>query len=225
MCSESLKVLHRQLSDFLPGGIYGGCLPHDVQELLDKCPLTNLTGERLFGNLDYDMSRRRTATTLLRSTLSMWKHNTPSKFLNKKAQTALEKSMAAGRKHGKELKRKHDEAVKVVRERIKARIAENEEKRRIKENQDKERQSQLLTELLSQGGLISTKEDLDKLKHGPNALQNLKVQIRFRKYYMNAKQLRLTGNFNTLYNSLCSHLGIDSDEESEPPRKKKEKQH
>lgn len=58
---QCLVVLERQLIviDFLPGGIYGSTLPPDVKnkKLLDCCPLTNLTGERMFGDLDYDMTR------------------------------------------------------------------------------------------------------------------------------------------------------------------------
>ena len=221
ICSQSMKVVQRQLHDFLPGGIYGDILPLDVQEFLNTCPLTNLTGERMFGDLDYDMGRRRNASTYLRSTVNMWKHNQPSKFLDSKTTNAFKKTMAAGRKHGKELKKKHDRAIKAVREKVKAKIAENERNKKEKENQDKERQAHLLNDILSQGGLCSTKEELEKLKNGPNALQNLKAQIRFRKYYKDAKELRLTGNFKTLYNSLCSHLGIDYDEIPEPPRKRR----
>ena len=72
---------------FLPGGVYGDELSDDLQNLLDKCPLTNLTGERMFGDLDYDMSRRRTATTHLRSTLNMCKHNKLSLYLDNMSET------------------------------------------------------------------------------------------------------------------------------------------
>ena len=106
IAKQCKQVLARQLSDFLSGGIYGGDIPAEIQSLLDTCPLTNLTGERLFGDLDYDMSKRRTATTHLRSTINMWKHNKPSKFLSKKAPSVLKKIMDSGRKHGKALKKK-----------------------------------------------------------------------------------------------------------------------
>ncbi|GFR74711.1 hypothetical protein ElyMa_000436500 [Elysia marginata] len=220
ICEQFIEVLNRQLNDFLPGGVYGDVLPSDIQELLDTCPLTNLTGERLFGDLDYDMSKRRSASTYLRSTINIWKHNTPSKFLEKKTPDCLKETMSAGRKHGKGLKRKHDASVKAVREKTKARIIENERRKREKENQNKERQLHLLNELLDQGGLAQTKEDLEKLRNEPNALQKLKIQLRFRKYYMNAKNIRLTGNFRTLFDRLCSHLDVEFDEDFfEPSRK------
>ena len=218
---QCIEVLDRQLHDFLPGGVYGDVLPLELQKFLDTCPLTNLTGERMFGDLDYDMTRRRRASTLLRSTVNMWKHNKTSRFLDQKSPNALRNTMASGRKHGKELKLKHAAAVKRVREKIKARILENERKKVDKDVQDKERQSALLNDILSQGGLCQTKADLDQLSRGPNALQNLKAQIRFRKFYMNAKELRITGNFNSLFNGLCNHLGLEYDEVSEPARKKR----
>lgn len=165
----------------------------------------------MFGDLDYDMTRRRTASTLLRSTVVMWKHNKTSKFLESRSPDALRKTMASGRKHGKQIKRKHMAEVKKVREQIKVRILENERKKMEKDIQDRERQTDLLNDILSQGGLCQTKDDLDRLLQGPNALQNIKVQIRFRKYYMNAKDLRLTGNFRCLVTNLCNHLGIEYD--------------
>ncbi|GFS06374.1 hypothetical protein ElyMa_002964000 [Elysia marginata] len=128
--------------------------------------------------------------------------------------------MSAGRKHGNGLKRKHNASVKAVREKTKARIIENERRKREKENQNKERQLHLLNELLDQGGLAQTKEDLEKLRNEPNALQKLKIQLRFRKCYMNAKDIRLTGNFRTLFDRLCSHLDVEFDGDLfEPSRK------
>ncbi|GFS24279.1 hypothetical protein ElyMa_003411500, partial [Elysia marginata] len=75
ICSVSLEVLQRQLNDFYDDGIFAGDVPQDVLDVLKTCPLTNLIGERLFGDLDFDMSKRRRASLLLRTSLNMWKHN------------------------------------------------------------------------------------------------------------------------------------------------------
>ena len=154
----------------------------------------------------------------------MWKHNKPSKFLSKKAPSVLKKIMDSGRKHGKALKKKHAEDVKLVREQVKAIIVENQKRKKEKEIQDKQKQASLLNDLLSQGGLCNNKQELDKLLSQPNAFNNLKIQIRFRKYYMGESDLRLTGNFKTLYHRLCSHLKVedydDDDDDFEPPTKK-----
>ena len=87
--------------------------------------------------------------------------------------------------------------------------------------QNKERKSALLNDILNQGGLCQTKANLDRLIQEPNALQHMKAQIRCRKFCMNAKELRLTGNFKTLFSSLCNHLGLEYDEVSEPVRKRR----
>ena len=106
ICQRCRVVMERQLADFLSEGIYGSVIAKDIQDLLNSCPLTNLTGERFFGDLDFDISKRRTASTHLRNTANMWKHNTPSTYLDQKTPSALKQSMALGRKHGKILKEK-----------------------------------------------------------------------------------------------------------------------
>ncbi|GFS20488.1 hypothetical protein ElyMa_003314300 [Elysia marginata] len=76
MLSKALKVIvetsgkafKRQLSDFLDEGVFGGDTGEDVKKVLKTCPLTNLTGERLFGDLDYDLNKRRNASLCIRST-------------------------------------------------------------------------------------------------------------------------------------------------------------
>ena len=49
-CGEALK---RQLSDFLAGWKFAEIFSSGVVEIPKTCPLTNLTGELLFGDLDY----------------------------------------------------------------------------------------------------------------------------------------------------------------------------
>ena len=131
--------------------------------------------------------------------------------------------MASGRKHGKILKEKNKAAVQMVNKKIKEKIIENERKKKEKEIQDKERHASLLNDIMHQGGLCQTKEDLDNLLSQPQPLQNLKSQVRFRKHYIGAKDLRLTGNFRMLYHSLCCHLGFESDIDStqESPSKRR----
>lgn len=206
ICEKSLDVLTPQLSDFLDGGVYGGELPTDIQVLLDTCPLTNLTGERLFGDLDYDMTKRRTASTFLRSTISMMKHNNLSAFIDSKTPIELDAIMSSGRKQGKKLKDKHKEAKRQAKEELKAKLIENERLKKEKELQEIERRASLMTDVIAQGGICHTKEDLDLLMEKPQRMKNLKIQIRFHKYYLNAPDLKLTGNYQMLYAGLCNHL-------------------
>ncbi|GFO25770.1 hypothetical protein PoB_005227500 [Plakobranchus ocellatus] len=137
ICIKRLEALQRQLADFLPGGVYGGDVPEHVRDLLDTCPLTNLTGERLFGDLDYSMIKRRTASTFFHSTINMWKHNRTSNFLSTKSPTARKKLIDSVKKNGKKLKLKHKASVKETRDVIKRKIQENEQKKKEKELQFK----------------------------------------------------------------------------------------
>ena len=57
--------------------------------------------ERLFGDLDFDMTKRRAASTALRSAVNMWKHNKTSKFLERKSEKDFKRAMSSGRKNGK----------------------------------------------------------------------------------------------------------------------------
>ncbi|KAK3769900.1 hypothetical protein RRG08_048112, partial [Elysia crispata] len=64
------------------GGVFGGEIEDCVPEVLKTCPLTNLTGERMFGDFDYCINVRRNASLLHRSTRNMWKRNRTEKFLS-----------------------------------------------------------------------------------------------------------------------------------------------
>ena len=89
ICSVSLEVLQRQLKDFFGDGIFAGEVPQDIVDVLRTCPLTNLIGERLFGDLDFDMSKKRKASLHLRTSINMWKHNRTSQWIHKKKNKKL----------------------------------------------------------------------------------------------------------------------------------------
>ena len=82
IAKKSQDALKRQLCEFLlEGGIFGSHIDQETQYILNTCPLTNLSGERLFGDMDYDQLRRRLASTHHRSTVIMWKNNNTAKWL------------------------------------------------------------------------------------------------------------------------------------------------
>ncbi|KAK3770793.1 hypothetical protein RRG08_036395 [Elysia crispata] len=147
----------------------------------------------------------------------MWKHSRTSTFLSSKSPKARRKLIDSAKKNGKKLKQKHKAKVKETREAVKRKIEQIKHDKAEKELKDKDRQAALLTDLLDQGGLCHSKEDLDNLMAGRQPLQ--KVEMRFRKYYMNATDLRLTDKLSVLYANLCSHMGFDP-EITQPPRKK-----
>ena len=60
-----------QLKDFLEGGKYSTPLCYEEQKTLQHCPLTNLMGGNAFGDMDFDMGKRRHTTFHHRSTTQM----------------------------------------------------------------------------------------------------------------------------------------------------------
>ena len=124
-----LVALRRQLNDFLDGGIFGGEISDDVKNILDSCPLTNLTGERLFGDLDFDMSKCRNSSLRVRSSKNMWKHNRTAGWLGKQSPCTARKIIEKGIQFGPEYKKRNIEYLKDLKEKIKTNLLENKHKK------------------------------------------------------------------------------------------------
>ena len=77
LCTGLVTATERQLADFLPEGCY-----HDVPEddqlrgKMSHSHLTNLTGEQLFGDLDFSLFKRRSASLFYHSTINILKRGT-----------------------------------------------------------------------------------------------------------------------------------------------------
>ena len=220
LCSKSLQVLERQLSDFVGDGVFAGNIPQDVLDVLQRCPLTNLVGERLFGDLDFDMSKRRRASLNSRTAINMWKHNRTGAWMRQKKKREAVRLLTLARTKREECRHRSRENERKVREAIRERLEQNKRIKEEKEILERERHLKIVTDVLSQGGLCTTKESIDELMKEKNRVDNLKAQIRYRKVVMNQKSLTLTGNCNDLYNTLVSALSFQT---GEPPRKKARK--
>jgi len=118
LCQQSKVVLERQLDDFLAGG----AIDEYVKSILNSCPLTNLVGERLFGDLDCDMHTRRNASLHFRSTLNMLKRDKTMSWIKKKSKLSRSKVLRDARKHATfwvETSRRREKAVRLrIREKI-----------------------------------------------------------------------------------------------------------
>ena len=164
---ESCDVLHRQLGDFLEGGVYGGEISEDIQKALDACPLTNLTGERLFGDLDYDFHRRKRASLHMRSTLNMWKHNNTAEWFYSLSEDKQREILEQARKNANlyDASKKSETEVHV---KIKEKLIENKRKRCEKDIRDKEKKASILRVILADGGVCESKDELDDLMQRGN---------------------------------------------------------
>ncbi|GFR67967.1 hypothetical protein ElyMa_005596700 [Elysia marginata] len=126
ICSRTSVVLKRQLSDFLGEGLFANDIPDEIKAILDTCPLTNLSGERLFGGLDYHMKKTPHSSTHHRSTINMWKHNRVASWLKKKNKSEKTRILADALKNRKCLRQKHKTSELLVREKLKEKLKANE---------------------------------------------------------------------------------------------------
>lgn len=200
--TEMKDVLRRQLSEFLQDGVFAGDIPDDIKSILDKCPLTNLTGEGLFGDFDYDINKRRHSSTHHRSTLNMWKHNQTAAWLQKKSGKEKDRILTSAHKCGRSLRQEHKEAVKREKLKVLKKIEENEKKRNEKEMVTLVQKNKVLDEILKKG-LCQSEEDLMEMwRRG--TVEDLKNQIRYRKIFMNDKSLTLKGSKRELLDALLN---------------------
>lgn len=211
IAEQSNVVLERQLKDFLKGGVFGEAISPEIMSILKTCPLTNLTGERLFGDLDFDMHKRRHASLHLRTTLNMWKRNKTSKWVVGLKSAKAKKLLDDARKYAAPLKAKSKERSKNVTELIQKKLQENMRTKKDKVISKMTYETALLDAIIGQGGLCTTQAELDELVAKPNALANLKTQVRYRKI-VKGENILIGGNLETLYSRLCVYLGFERTE-------------
>jgi len=219
---EMFRVLLRQLGDFHEGGDYGGP-PATFPEGLDHCSLTNLLGENIFGDLDFDMGYRRHASTHHRSSTNMLSHNKTSKWLNKKNCEETSKLMKFARKEGKPLRQQHRQQEKLVMLRIREKLIQNERKKLETDAKQAAAKADLIRRLAIHGGPCFTSNDIDALvsrlrrEKGSVLVNALKDQIRYQKSILNRKgDLRLSGSLEELTQILKDHLQDENSDEQAP---------
>lgn len=196
----------------LEGGIYGGP-PAPVLAGLDHCPLTNLLGENVFGDLDYDIGRRRNTSMHQRTSTNMITHNKTAEWLNNKEQTEAGHLLAFARKMGKSLRSRQRQIEKDVMLRLRQKLMENKAKKIAKEAKNAAAKHELLQRIAAAGGPCTSPECVDRLvarlrRESRTALLNaLKDQVRYQKTILNIKgHLRLTGNIDDLVSTMKDHL-------------------
>lgn len=202
----SVRNCPQSSADFLDDGVYAEALDKKTTKLLNSNPLTNLAGERIFGDFDFDLNKRRHASLHLRSTLNMLKRNKSTAWLRKQSTSKVNHVLKVARKNFI-LKAQSREREKEARNKIKAKLQENYRLKKQKELKAMENTNIISEAVISQGGLCETKEDIDKLISTPNALQNIKSQIKYRKVIL-GENINFVCSISALYFRLCEHLGF-----------------
>ena len=107
-------VMDRQLPEFLTGK-YSAAPDLYTERRLAAVPLHNLLGENAFGDLDYELSRRRHSSMHHLSTIHMLKINKTSQWMGEKSDEIQDDLWARCRAKGPSLKKAHMKQEQVVR--------------------------------------------------------------------------------------------------------------
>lgn len=196
LAEQFVAVVERQLADFLPGGKYGSEPTEEERLKMQHCQLTNLLGESCFGDLDYSMHKNRGASLHFHSTTNMLKRNRPiSGWLSNKSSHEKTILIEKSKKLGPDMREAGRNQQRLVMEDLQRNIEAEELEEKRKAEKQFHYKNKLAEDISAQGGLCRTKEDIkklvDKQKGATNKLNALKLQIRYIKTFLDAKDPRL----------------------------------
>ena len=226
MMPDILITTRTQLKDFLQTGQYGHPLNPDLQKTLDHCPLTNLIGENVFGEMDFDMGKRRHASLHLRSTTQMLRQNRTSMWLDNKPAVEAAHLMLVARRKGKLLRHHHKRQEQLVKLKIRQKLLENERKKHLKEAKVARKRADLIRKVIVHGGPCEKKLDvrllIGKLHRdsvSSSAVKEvLRDEIRYQKTVLRRKgTLKLAGTVTELTRALELHLPEEEDAQPQVP--------
>ena len=186
--SKSLKaivlLLERQLEDQLHGGIFDKPT-EDLQNQSISCPATNISGERVFGKLDFNLRRAPNSKLDFQSSKITFSENNTTSWLEQKTEIEQERLISAACRNAREsqkLTRKnyeniHQLKINMLIQKQTMAAEKNDRQRLIKEN--------LLEDLVRYGGLWQSISDvhtnLSILRSSCQQTIALKTQIKVRK--------------------------------------------
>lgn len=114
MLRDMLITTRTQLKDFLQNGQYRSVPLPDVAQTLKHCPVTNLIGENAFGDLDFNINKRRHTSLHHHSSTQMWRANKTGKWLSGKGEQERTNLMLLARKEDRLLRRRQQQQEKIV---------------------------------------------------------------------------------------------------------------
>ena len=184
MLQEVLLCLNRQLADQLIGGVHYAPSDQLVSQA-SSCPATNISGERVFALLDYNIKRAPSATLQYHESKITFKENHTNEWLSRKSTAEQEELVNQARKNMKISVREFQAHTKEINSRKLALLREKQQQKEHKENIQREKKENVLEDLVSCGGLWSSVELMEeylKLHTSKKAqIKAFKTQIRVRK--------------------------------------------
>ena len=161
---------------------------------MEYCPLTNLLGENVFGNYDFDMGQRHHCLTHHRTTTHMLCHNKTAKWLSRKMSADTASLIKFAQTKGRSLRQDHRQQEQVVMLQIREKLVEDERKKNLHEAGQAEVKQQILRHPITCRGPCETSVDVDCLIHRLQRdkdcvlLESLKDQIRYQKTILGRKR-------------------------------------
>ena len=168
---DILVTTRGQLKEFLEAGEYGSILATEDQQILAHCLLTNLLGENVFGEMDFNMGNRCKTSFHHRSTTEMLHHNKTSKWLAEKPKEEATHLLLIAHRKSKLLCMQHWRQEQIVWLMIREKLLENESKKRLKEAAAARKKAILIRKVLAHGGPCTRKVHVThvrKLRAGRN---------------------------------------------------------
>lgn len=176
-------VMERQLASQLPGGVFWE--PSEaLRAQAQSCSSTNISGERTFGMVDYELQRARHATVGHVEGKVMYKKNETGQWLAVQQQSDKEQRLTLARKEATSIAKEEKEQKVQVATRILQKLQDARKERQAKEDNNREKNEKLLQAMYANGGLWDNESDMEKNMGGKmsktKSVAMLKCQINVR---------------------------------------------
>ena len=180
----------RQLKEQLPGGKYDEPT-EEVRRQAQSCTGNNISGERVFGQLDYQLKRAPNANVTYSESKLMYSNNATEKWLDEKADGPTKEALLSrARQQARtaqecDRRRQHD-----IEQQRQQHLKEKRIEMEKKEQDSRESREALIDELAQHGGLWKTEEQMNinlRDKTSAQKLFAMKVQLNVRKKILQQK--------------------------------------
>ncbi|KAK3798731.1 hypothetical protein RRG08_048246 [Elysia crispata] len=154
-----------------------------------------------------------TSTTMEHGLTEVKDKSTETENESRETNSTSKKIVKKAIKYGSQWRRKYqNERASVQQQKIQAKIMQNKRERELKDIKMKERSLKALDAIIGELHVIDSKEELDQVYNGPNAVERLKDQIRFRSLVRVLKQPAVqTSPKVTSKSASTPHGGVSSD--------------
>ena len=183
-------VYLRQLADQLPGGEHFHPSPDLIQQAA-SCESTNISGERIFGQLDFQLKRAPNLKVDFAESKIMYSANETAVWLDEKSSSEHDSLISAARKSARQSMMVSHSRYSAVLSEKSSLLKQKQEEKAKKEEKQRENKENILVEINQYGGLWSSEErmktELEKQPNDHHRIMAVKNQLRVRKIILQQK--------------------------------------